>query len=144
MQPGQLVKNWLGEMSAWLKGQDSNHLISTGEEGYRADGDTGSVDGESSNGWINGGYKGGLFLNGTMPLGRSNPREGLDCALMWKQTPAYQTEAKLPGQLERWYAVCLFNSRSGRCTLPAIFYCLVFLGCMRHMTFFVLLLCSKP
>ena len=58
LEPGQLVKNWLGEMSAWLKGLDSNHLISSGEEGYRADGDTGSVDGVTSNGWINGGYKG--------------------------------------------------------------------------------------
>ena len=54
MPPGKLVRDWLDEMSGWLKGIDSNHLISSGEEGYRADGDTS----KSHNGWINGGYKG--------------------------------------------------------------------------------------
>lgn len=56
LPPGKLVRDWLDEMSAWLKGIDSNHLISSGEEGYRADGDTS----QSHNGWINGGYKGGV------------------------------------------------------------------------------------
>lgn len=52
--PGKLVRDWLSEMSGWLKGIDPNHLISSGEEGYRADGDTSLA----HNGWINGGYKG--------------------------------------------------------------------------------------
>lgn len=58
MPAGQLVRNWLGEMSAWLKGLDPNHLISTGEEGYRADGPTDTIGNVGANGWINGGYKG--------------------------------------------------------------------------------------
>lgn len=58
MPAGQLVKNWLSEMSDWLKGLDSNHLISTGEEGYRAGGPTGLVDNVGANFWMNGGYKG--------------------------------------------------------------------------------------
>ena len=56
LEPGKLVRDWLDEMSTWLKGIDSNHLISSGEEGYRADGDT---SGNYAN-WINGGYKGSL------------------------------------------------------------------------------------
>ncbi len=35
LQPGLMVRDWLDEMSTWLKGIDSNHLISSGEEGYR-------------------------------------------------------------------------------------------------------------
>ena len=58
MPAGQLVKNWLREMSAWLKGLDSNHLISSGEEGYRAGGPTESQGSVGANSWINGGYKG--------------------------------------------------------------------------------------
>ena len=54
MPPGKLVRDWLNEMSGWLKGIDSNHLISSGEEGYRADGDTSITYGN----WINGGFKG--------------------------------------------------------------------------------------
>lgn len=52
--PGKLVRDWLSEMSGWLKGIDPNHLISSGEEGYRADGDTSLA----HNDWINRGYKG--------------------------------------------------------------------------------------
>lgn len=54
MAPGKLVRDWLNEMSGWLKDIDFNHLVSSGEEGYRADGDTSGAE----NNWINGGYKG--------------------------------------------------------------------------------------
>ncbi|KAK9817307.1 hypothetical protein WJX72_012434 [[Myrmecia] bisecta] len=56
--PGQLVYNWLSEMSAFIRSQDPNHLIATGEEGYRADGPTDCC----HNNWINGGWKGVDFV----------------------------------------------------------------------------------
>eukprot|EP00884_Botryococcus_braunii_P002928 jgi/Botrbrau1/12636/Bobra.67_1s0002.1 len=52
--PGRLVYHWLAEMSAFVRKLDSFHLISSGEEGYRADG---AVDPPHNN-WLNGGFKG--------------------------------------------------------------------------------------
>lgn len=48
--PGRLVLNWLTEMVAFIRGLGVQQMISSGEEGYRADG-------EQYN-WINNGYKG--------------------------------------------------------------------------------------
>ncbi|KAK9817067.1 hypothetical protein WJX72_009014 [[Myrmecia] bisecta] len=56
--PGHLVYNWLSEMSAFIRSQDPNHLIATGEEGYRTEGPTDCC----HNSWINSGLKGGDFL----------------------------------------------------------------------------------
>lgn len=82
LQPGKMVRDWLDEMSTWLKGIDSNHLISSGEEGYRADGDT---SGNYAN-WINGGYKGQLFCCGipsafqqAIPAAKGKPAFSLKC-----------------------------------------------------------------
>ncbi|CAL5219410.1 g1238 [Coccomyxa viridis] len=56
--PGQLVRNWIWEMAAYVKSVDGNHMVSTGEEGYRADGPANPP----HNNWINGGYKGVDFV----------------------------------------------------------------------------------
>jgi mannan endo-1,4-beta-mannosidase len=54
--PGDLVYNWLNEMAGYVNSLDSKHLITTGEEGYRTDGPTGT-----GNDWLNNGLKGVSF-----------------------------------------------------------------------------------
>jgi len=52
--PGKMVLDWLTEMVAFIRGLGVQQMISSGEEGYKADGDVSAP----HNNWINGGYKG--------------------------------------------------------------------------------------
>jgi len=59
LPPGELVYNFLNELSWHIRKNDPNHLISTGEEGYKT-----SIDGASDtydHVWINNGSKGVNF-----------------------------------------------------------------------------------
>ena len=58
MPPGKLVLGWITEMSAFIKQLGVQQMVSTGEEGYRTDGNTQCC----HNNWINGGYKGVDFV----------------------------------------------------------------------------------
>ncbi len=62
-KPGTIVHKWLKEMSEHVRSVDANHMISTGEEGYRTSGDT------SKHSWIHNGMKGVDFeRNLQLPL----------------------------------------------------------------------------
>ncbi len=52
-KPGTLVNHWLGEITTFVRSIDHNHLISTGEEGYRVRGGDGR-----KNTWVFDGSKG--------------------------------------------------------------------------------------
>jgi mannan endo-1,4-beta-mannosidase len=51
-KPGEIVNHWLQEITSYVRSIDSNHLISTGEEGYRTKGD------QTKNAWVHNGLKG--------------------------------------------------------------------------------------
>jgi len=65
LTPGSIVCSWVSEMSAYIKSLDGNHLISTGEEGYRAD----LTSDSSTHSWMNNGIKGGDFVCNTCRTG---------------------------------------------------------------------------
>ena len=51
-KPGEIVHHWLSDITTFVRSVDGNHLISTGEEGYRTHGDV------SKNEWVHNGMKG--------------------------------------------------------------------------------------
>lgn len=61
-KPGDLVYNWLRDTSQFVKSIDRNHLVTTGEEGYKSSGDT------SKHAWLHNGLKGvGFEKNVSIP-----------------------------------------------------------------------------
>ncbi len=63
---GELVYNWLNEMSKYLRSVDSKHMITTGEEGYRSSHQ--DPDCLNKHSWINNGMKGVDFArNAALP-----------------------------------------------------------------------------
>jgi mannan endo-1,4-beta-mannosidase len=65
--PGTIVYEWLKEISAYIKSIDTNHLVTSGEEGYLHDPDYAKVYGNKHT-WIHNGYKGVDFdRNVTIP-----------------------------------------------------------------------------
>lgn len=54
-KPGDLVYNWLKDTAAYVKTLDRNHLVATGEEGYKTAGDT------QKHSWLHNGSKGVSF-----------------------------------------------------------------------------------
>jgi mannan endo-1,4-beta-mannosidase len=53
LDPGDLVHDWLADITAHIRAVDPNHLISTGEEGYKTGGRR-----EDPYNWLNDGWKG--------------------------------------------------------------------------------------
>jgi mannan endo-1,4-beta-mannosidase len=53
IRPGELVHQWLADITALIRTIDPNHLICTGEEGYKVGGAF-----KANHGWINNGSKG--------------------------------------------------------------------------------------
>ena len=52
-QPGSTICEWVAEMSAFVRAQDTNHLLTIGDEGMRAD-----VGSSPVHGWLNDGHEG--------------------------------------------------------------------------------------
>jgi hypothetical protein len=55
--PGETICSWAQEMTAFIRSQDSNHMVSIGDEGMRANGSN-----QEPHSWINNGYEGVDFV----------------------------------------------------------------------------------
>lgn len=55
--PGETICSWAQEMTAFIRSLDSNHMVSIGDEGMRANGSN-----QEPHSWINNGYEGVDFV----------------------------------------------------------------------------------
>ena len=60
LKPGSLLCTWARETAAYIKGLDPNHMVSTGEEGYRSDKDPARPGALHT--WVDSGLKGADFV----------------------------------------------------------------------------------
>lgn len=51
--PGEMICNWVKDISAYIKSLDSNHMVAVGDEGFRTNGST-----AEPHSWLNTGYAG--------------------------------------------------------------------------------------
>lgn len=94
---GKIVGDWISEMAAYVKSLDGNHLLTTGEEGYRTSGDTSCC----VNNWMNGGVKGVDF-----------DRNVKDPHIDFATVHAYPDNWGVPASDYKWYGPNFIRDRA--------------------------------
>lgn len=89
--------DWISEMAAYVKSLDGNHLLTTGEEGYRTSGDTSCC----VNNWMNGGVKGVDF-----------DRNVKDPHIDFATVHAYPDNWGVPASDYKWYGPNFIRDRA--------------------------------
>jgi len=96
---GDLVYNWLNEMSSFVRDVDARHLITTGEEGYRSSHQDPSC--LSKHSWINNGMKGVDFArNAALPN------------ISFMTTHLYPDNWNVPTSDLDWFNTCIIRDRA--------------------------------
>ena len=98
-QPGTTVANWLREITSVVKGVDKNHLVSSGEEGYRISHDDKFC--QSLHTWIHDGSKG-------VDFGTDAAIQGLD----FMTTHLYPDNWAVPKTDLDWFNRCVVTDRA--------------------------------
>ena len=96
---GKIVHDWLNEITAYVKSIDNNHLVSSGEEGYRVGHDDASC--LDRHGWIHDGSKGVDFArDATIPT------------LDFMTTHLYPDNWAVPPSDLSWFDRCVIKDRA--------------------------------